>query len=155
VIYYCRPSKRPALIGLIIIAAPILRYALSLYAPGNQLAAYTLTPCRWDGLFLGVLGADVIRRPGVRAWFTENRWFLRTALVMLGGLLAIFLHRAAWHPDSAARESGFTWIALFALVLLLAALHDPHVGWLFRWRPLLLLGTISYGVYLMHPAILW
>jgi peptidoglycan/LPS O-acetylase OafA/YrhL len=154
-VYVCPAGVRPALLGLVVIAAPITRYALSLYAPASHLATYTLLPCRWDGLFLGVLAADIVRRPGVAAWLGANPWFLRTGLVMLGGLLTMFLHRAPWPTDPAVREGGFTWIALFAVALLLAALHDRRVGWWFRWRPLRALGVVSYGVYLIHPAILW
>jgi peptidoglycan/LPS O-acetylase OafA/YrhL len=74
---------------------------------------------------------------------------------MLGALLAVFLHRAPVHYGVHVQEAGFTWIALFCLALLLAARHDPVIGRALRLWPLTRLGAISYGVYLIHPAVLW
>jgi peptidoglycan/LPS O-acetylase OafA/YrhL len=153
-IYVCSGRRRPAILGLLILSAPLLRYAISLYFPDRQLATYTLLPCRWDALFIGVLAADVIRRPGVVDWLRDNRGLLRGALLMLGTMVALFVHRAPWPMLPVMREAGYTWVALFAVVLLIAALYDPVIAPAFRFAPLRYLGMISYGVYVIHPAAL-
>jgi len=68
---------------------------------------------------------------------------LRGSLVILGVLLAAFLHRSPVHNGDVVRDAGYTWIAVFCLALLLAARHDPAIGRVFRLGPLTRLGAIS------------
>jgi peptidoglycan/LPS O-acetylase OafA/YrhL len=50
---------------------------------------------------------------------------------------------------------GFSTLgALYALLLLLVIIRPSRgVSAIFRWKPLMGLGTIAYAVYLFHPAI--
>jgi len=155
VIVFCPRRQIPGVVWTFIVSAVVIRYGLSLYAPGHGLASYTLLPCRWDALFLGVLGAWAMRQEAFRTWLRENPWFLRASLMTLGVLLALFLHRAPVHNGTVVREAGYTWIAVFCLAFLLSARQDPVIRSVLRVRLLTWLGTISYGVYVMHPAVLW
>ena len=59
------------------------------------------------------------------------------------------------HHGCAVRNAGYTWIVVLRLVLKLGARYDSVIGGAFCLGRLARLGTISYGIWLMHPTILW
>ncbi len=151
-----RQTLRRFLVGCVV-TAPLLRLALSLYAPENTPACIVLTPCRMDALALGGLVAMLARLPVERH---PSHAQLRLS-VMIGGALAI-----AVYVFSRAAEVGsfryllmtsvgwslidFTFAAILASVVL-----GPSTSLirLLRLRPLVYTGQISYGLYLLHgPA---
>lgn len=113
-------------------------------------AVYGFTPCRVDALVLGVLCA----------WALRQRAF-RTALRprLAGGaaaLLAVALVAAqVVDVGRAWPVLGYSVVAaLYACVLLLAvSLERGPMGALLRWRPLQRVGTLAYGLYLLHQPV--
>jgi len=86
---------------------------------------------------------------------------LSLALGIAGVLLV--LADATWQAVGAASHSGAyayrIWRDLpaaagFAALLALAATNTGPLASLLRWRPLVALGTISYGLYLWHVPVL-
>jgi peptidoglycan/LPS O-acetylase OafA/YrhL len=143
-----------------IAAAPALRILCHTMWPVHQYSWVYLMPCRADALLLGVLGAMALRSPRWREQIEKHRGVLLGAmLVLLLGVVVLL----KIPPDSRGRPYGsemltvgFTWLALLYLAIILYA-QIARDGWIsrcLRWRWLMWLGSIAYGMYLLHGFIL-
>jgi peptidoglycan/LPS O-acetylase OafA/YrhL len=149
------PRRLLALVGLApIVVALSVRYWILHHSslPQPESANYVLLPCRMDALGLGVTAAWLWRTPCCWNWITRFRVaeFGFLAVVGLGWLLAA-------QGGRASAENKLTTSALFYFVLLLAALSHPGrpVGRMMRWGWLRSLGTLCYGLYLLHVPMLY
>jgi len=115
---------------------------------------YMWTFARWDGLFIGVLGAILVRRwdlLGPR----QHKWLWVSAAVMC--LLA--------SPLTSARVLGLggelwaqikpTLVGALYLIAILIVLSNRLCGRLLSFGPLMRVGAISYGTYLVHQGVLF
>jgi peptidoglycan/LPS O-acetylase OafA/YrhL len=140
-----------------IVFAPLLRGIMIMALGSNATRpCYTLLPCRWDSLLLGVACALACRHPNFRPWLA-SRW--REAqifwlLSILGSIAWLFCTQG--RSDPRFQFLGYTWIDLcFACTLLLAVMNPA--GRLCRalslpfFKPI---ATVSYGLYLLHSPIL-
>lgn len=149
VVRFVRPRLFPLAVVSMIVFTPILRIALwHWFSKDFIMATYTLTPCRADALLLGVLCA----------WFVRNRSidprYLKIALAILAVGTAILLVKSPLYYQRLTVFIGFTWIAMFYSVLLIAAIFSD--GALYRittWSPLTWLGKHAYGLYLYHIIV--
>lgn len=144
----------PRLLVVGIVGAPIVRVLGAHLWPQHLLGAFTLMPCRADALLLGVLGAYVFRSQ-VCKWLDNNHyalWGAGTVLLLGAGGLTLRFHAVT---DALMISVGYTWMALLYLCVLLLAVTQPRnwLGTAMRWRWLRLLGSIAYGVYLVHLQI--
>lgn len=144
----------PRLLALGIIGAPLVRVAATRIWPTHLLAAFTLMPCRADALLLGVAGAYAFRGP-THKWLDNNPYILRwaTAILLAGaGGLTLRFHTVT---DPLMISVGYTWMALLYLSVILLAVTQPqsYLGGAMRWSYLGFLGSIAYGVYLVHLQI--
>ena len=140
---------------LVAIGVPALRFAILSHLPSGPWLAYRLMPCRADSLAVGVLAALAWSNPKSRAWLETHAWILFGALaVLFAG--AAWLWR--WHSDPltvVTQTVGYTWLALFFVVLLLVTL-SRRSSWLaavLRVGFLRDLGGVSYCIYIIHEAI--
>jgi peptidoglycan/LPS O-acetylase OafA/YrhL len=145
-----------ALLGVIIVTAPLLRIWVHKHShtSGNLDLAYTLMPCRADGLALGMLAALLWRNPGFRGWLSDHgRLIYGVCLTFLAGVIVIA--KSPFPTSYAAKSFGGTWIDIFYALLLLLVLEKPGgpVGALARMGWLRELGRVSYCLYIIHVAV--
>jgi peptidoglycan/LPS O-acetylase OafA/YrhL len=149
------PRRLRAILIAIVAATPLLRSFLLYRAGQPSWAIVVATPCRSDGLALGMLAALCWRDPAARAWLSSHIRTIYAALCALGGG-AVFLWVHSPQSGTVMMQTvGFTWMACFYLTILAATLASP-TGPLARWmrvRWLRELGRVSYCVYIIHLVV--
>jgi len=123
-----------------LVIAPAVHFAL--HFSGREVGAYLFTPVRLNTLATGAWLAIAFREP--RLWETTRSFakpvFLVSAILALAGL-------AFPRQISLVPFSPFLWGS--ALVLSVSGAAIPWQRFLSA-RPLLLLGKLSYGLYVLH-----
>jgi peptidoglycan/LPS O-acetylase OafA/YrhL len=150
-------AKRRTLAAILVgsvIAALLVRTELTLAMPANMYGAYVLMPCRMDALAMGGLVALAARQ---RPEWLKSVWIGRATLVSAGVFLAVCVSSSEtpWSPPM--RTFGYTALdlAFTGVLALLVGSRRPLLVKLCRTRPLIWLGVISYGLYLLPiPALI-
>ena len=152
-IWFLPPRKLPLLLISLISISPIYRLFLYCYHP--EISAYVLLSCRIDTLLIGVLCAYGIRQERFRSWLEKKqRWLYQALAVLSAGVVYLAVYESS--PFRFVMVFfGFTWMALFygCLLLIVVTTKKGVIVDFMRLSPLRNLGTISYGVYLMHASI--
>ncbi len=143
-------TARAILVVSLVLAAGSTILMWALYNPADVSRVYYGTDTRATALLLGVALAA-----GLSAWGPVKSRAGRIALETVGFLGVAFL-AFTWITvdggDSWLYEGGFLLCGLSVIAIIAAAAH-PEAGPLSKalgWKPLCLLGLISYGVYLWH-----
>jgi peptidoglycan/LPS O-acetylase OafA/YrhL len=152
VIRFTPPRRLPLVLAPFIAAAPIARYLL--FDPARSgLASYVLLICKTDALLLGVLGAWLIRQPKGVARISRAAPLLRVLFFSCGGFACL----TAYVPETRVTRvmsDSFLAIAYAALILLVLTSARSPLARMSRWWWLRQLGTIAYGTYIIHMAVL-
>ncbi len=130
--------------------------ALSSDSASAQAAAYLLLPSRMDGLFLGVLGAWLVREPRwsrPRAAPRRSPWLV---IGVLGAGLVVASLRETFFVSPLMSTLGYSCLAVFYFAVLLVCFASERgaLHALTTWGPLRALGQGSYFIYLFHPLFL-
>jgi peptidoglycan/LPS O-acetylase OafA/YrhL len=131
-----------------LIGAVSFRIAVAHLAPQIVSIRY-LTPCCFDGFAVGGLIAKASEEGGLEKLKRLSRIF---AVVGIAGLLVATVMPAHLVEGSDSRHVGHTFLLIFygAIVARAAVGFSGPVGWVLSAKPIVYLGTISYGLYVFH-----
>jgi peptidoglycan/LPS O-acetylase OafA/YrhL len=141
----------------IILAAPLLRFAIQRAFAHGGFACYVLMPCRADAFCLGVLSAVLVRHPIFWNQLLIRRGVLWSAIGILFGGIAFMTYKSYSNLTSPMTFGGYSWLAFFYTACMLGAISARTGIWhRILCHPFLMrLGMLAYCVYLMHfPLIL-
>ncbi len=150
-------SPRRTLIGICVLLV-LVSIGFRLYLlPGYQLGAYTLLPARMDALAIGALVALCARgTEGVAPLLNLSGPVAAVCALALAGLALLSAGQWSYlHPLQ--QGLGYTlWAAFFASILIRSAgKENGRLARSLRLRPLLYVGRISYGLYLIHYPVIY
>ena len=144
----------PALLISAFTAGPLFRLGCVLLAPENPVAPLVLTPACLDPLAAGGLVAWIAHQSGTAspAHTLARRMGIACLPLALACTLAVPVE---WQGVMTVGGPALQSFAFAALVGGAAIGFIGPVGALLSWRPLLWLGSISYGIYLFHNNAHW
>ena len=138
----------------IMLGSPLLR--LWLCRHGHDTAAFAFTPCRIDSLAAGSAVALLSRSETGSVWL--NKLAKPLALVSLVGLGIIFHgNNGLNHEDAWTNVLGCSLMALLfaSAVWLIAQTAPSSVAGRMLCNPVLVsIGTVSYGLYVLHMLVI-
>ena len=150
IVRYVHRSRLWWIVGAMIVGAPLLRIVLSHTIAHGTFAGYVLMPCRADALGCGIAAALVDRTPAIGKMILRHRSYLYLAFCGVGATIAVLL-LSRFKPFTASVFSlEYSLLAIFYVLLLMVVLTSRKVGALFSLSGLRYMGTIAYGLYLLH-----
>lgn len=157
-------GKRGTLIKIciaVIVLMPLVRWLLSMTLSTQLLHMelfYRSLPTRIDALLIGGLIAFYLRGPQQKTLQKIRRPLLTASAVLFIALYCISIKLQALPLEGSASNCiailGFTLIDIFAAALILECIYPgSRLGSILSFRPLRLMGTISYGFYVYHDLL--
>lgn len=144
--------RLPALLAGMVILGPACRFIGTWIAPETP-APVVLTPCCFDSLGLGAVLAYLhCRNGGAPAALGWSRLGLVVGVGLCLAVKALSMADLYEPLRAAAKDLGFSLISVW-LVQSAATGFGGVLKKVFEFRPLVYLGSISYGVYLLHEFV--
>jgi peptidoglycan/LPS O-acetylase OafA/YrhL len=143
------------ILGVTLIAAPVLRYVSFVYFPQLDYFSQFAMPCRADALALGILAAIAWRSDSIRSHLQGHPGLLQRTTVYLGVGVIGLLWWLVRPPNVVTVTAGYSLLPFFyaSLLLLVLTQTNTFVARFMRVSLLRRLGGISYCVYIIHLTI--
>jgi len=157
IIRYVSRSRLWWIVSGMIAGAPLLRILLFLliHSPSNSFfASYVLMPCRADALGWGIAAALIKRTPVAWELLLRLRAYLYVALGVFALATAVLLLRGFKPFTDEVFGLEYSLLAAFYFLLLMTVLTNGKFETLFSIKPLRYMGTIAYGLYLLHSPFI-
>jgi peptidoglycan/LPS O-acetylase OafA/YrhL len=151
-VYFVRPARLPFFLFGGIIAAPLVRLSIFLINPHLSQAMTSLLPCKMDAPLLGITAAFYLRKPKVLEVLHVHRKKLWIALEIFSVGCGFLLFRPQL-LDPLMTLGGCDFLDLMFTCILVTCLVDDDLGRVLRAKWLMGLGSIAYGVYLLHSLL--
>ncbi|MFM5930134.1 MAG: acyltransferase family protein [Novosphingobium sp.] len=153
ILFAPRRAIMPVL-ALGIVLSVVLR--LALVAADEGIMGYFLTPARMDGAFIGALVSQAMLRDDIRGRVSRNGAKL---WLLCGGLFALAMLSAAAGQGIGSIGSGLFGhfglsLATALIILLIVSRPGDWPNALLRLPAMTFVGTISYGIYLLHLPVI-
>jgi peptidoglycan/LPS O-acetylase OafA/YrhL len=148
--WWKRRTPQAVLVTSLVLSAVATAIMFVLYDPADTARVYYGTDTRASGILLGAALAAALA-----VWGPVRSRAARVGLEIVGVAGAVLL-AVAWSGleghSSTLYRGGFLACGLAAVAIMAASVHPARgpLAWVLGWRPLCLLGLISYGVYLWH-----
>jgi peptidoglycan/LPS O-acetylase OafA/YrhL len=145
-IFLLKEKWLPWLLGIAIIAAPLIRMQYT-----NWIPAYVLLPCRMDSIAFGALIAYLNHYYSLRELVKKNIVLVSSVLI-LDGLICFYLFQR--FGDLGVFRNTLFAIIFSGMVVFALVYKQSFYGTILRYSRLVWIGTISYSLYLFHDMIL-
>jgi peptidoglycan/LPS O-acetylase OafA/YrhL len=143
----------PFLLLALAISAPVIR-ACYIVDGTFPLGSYVWPHCRWDAIAIGSLTAWIVRQLSFQSFCEKlQRRAILVLLIFLLGVVALTLTNQGI-GSLAMGIVGHSWLALGSAAFILSAINPPPIfksilnNTFLTW-----MGTVSYGVYLLHQPV--
>ena len=158
---YVLSRRKVTVLAVVCIVAALGVRAFAFQRTGSVFAGYFLLPGRMDALMFGVLAALATRHSPTMRWLAHRRWPLDGLALAAAAILSTNILNYLAGPGTSLLSFGIRSLdftlkaAVFAYMILRIFLVPAQA----RYRralasPVLVAaGTISYALYMYHPAI--
>lgn len=137
----------PAVMGIACVIGPVYR-SCGVVLGWNHATTQWLTPACLDTLGLGSLLAYLVIA-GHLSQEKLRKWAIRALL--LGAPILIYAYsRPASHPFLVIMGDVGCGLTFSCLIYFAAIGQNGYLGRILRWFPVVYLGKISYGIYIVH-----
>lgn len=144
---FMRPRTVFVLFVAMVLAAPVLRALV------GGVGAYVLFLARADSIMMGGLLAFLVRDERALGWVRRQRTLFLGSLAVLAAGAVVITYSYVEPPLSSPFVN--LWLSLLCALVVLLPFACPGIRLtgLLRLKPLCWLGTRSYGLYMLHMAV--
>jgi peptidoglycan/LPS O-acetylase OafA/YrhL len=154
IVFFVSPRSLFRISLALIAVAPILRASLLFAGETHEIGAYVLLPCRWDLLFLGVIAALIWRDKYLWTLVRQkNALPLKVAALASGWTVVALMGAERILDVSLLHPVGLLFLGICTASYILLIVSDGSKGTILNSRGLGFLGSISYGLYLIHQPV--
>ena len=154
IIRYVSRSGLWWIVGGMIAGAPLLRIFLNHSLANGAFAGYVLMPCRADALGWGIAAALIKRTPVAWELILRLRAYLYVVFCGVAACVGALLFSRFDPFTDKVFSLEYSLLAAFYFLFLISVMVNRRFETVFSARALRYVGTIAYGLYLLHSPFI-